>query len=356
MSHISSSEPAVEAATPATTARAPELAILLERLQSAGEGQLARQVRARLDHDLRAGRSLPEALERVQAVANRRDRRLLFLLVACRDPAAALLAWLREQRHSRERREHLWGALAYPVFLIAMAYVVTVAAYWWLVPPLAEVMSDGVVELGSFGGFQTIDTTGDLGFFALHFLLVRILVGVGIFCLAASLISYVTMGRQRLMRLMFHLPLIGPMFRSAGLIPWLSTFALLLETGDPIPRALNTLRRLCDDVWEAPTQQLAKKVEAGRTLASALAATPPFPPTLAAMLLRSEQPGSAARLPEELTTARELYAEAFRQRALLLRQLAFLAAMFWVVGTVLLMAALIFTPIINAIRLLSALS
>lgn len=234
-------------------------------------GGRGRDLLRRLADRLDAGASLDDALA---AEGPRVPEHLRCLLQAA--ARGGRFAQVVDQMVALERtrlevRHRLRIAFAYPLFLLAVVLLMYTCAVW-LMPQFSTLYAD-------FGAQLPIATRV---VFAACSPLAVALVWAGV---TASLVVVLIALRMRtrfarLQRLLYRLPIVGPIWRFRGLAEFSRLMGLLLELRAPLPLALRaTGDGLREGDLRAAAARLAEQVEAGASFSEAMARHREFPAT-----------------------------------------------------------------------------
>ena len=200
------------------------------------------------------------------------------------DTVARLIAHLIEQR---ELRRQLLTALAYPLFMVVVAFGVILFFLFFLLPRLQTLLT-------SLGGKMPLSTKLLIGLstFALHyglFIIIGIVVGLVFFWRWRVTES----GRQTTDAWMLNLPLIGPFVVAQTVLAFSQTLSVLLENGITAAEALRmTERQIGNRVHRAAFNTATGRVLEGEALSSALARTGCFPDLVLDRLSVGENTGN----------------------------------------------------------------
>lgn len=200
------------------------------------------------------------------------------------DTLARLIAHLTEQR---ELRRQLASALAYPVFMMAVAGGVILFFLFFLLPRLQSLLS-------SLGGELPISTRLLVGFanFALHW---------GVLVIAAAIFLAISFWRWRKTEVgraksdvwLLKLPLVGPFIISQTVLAISQTLAVLLENGITTAEALKmTERQIVNRVHRRAFNEAITRVLEGEALSLALGRTGVFPDLVLDRLAVGENTGN----------------------------------------------------------------
>jgi general secretion pathway protein F len=200
------------------------------------------------------------------------------------DTVGRLIAHLIEQR---ELRRQLLTALAYPVFMVFVAFGVILFFLFFLLPKIQAMLT-------SLGGKMPLSTKLLIGLstFALHyglFIVIGAVVGLAFFWRWRATEA----GRQTIDAWMLKLPLIGPFVVAQTVLAFSQTLSVLLENGITAAEALRmTERQIGNRVHRAAFNTATGRVLEGEALSSALARTGCFPDLVLDRLSVGENTGN----------------------------------------------------------------
>ena len=267
------------------------------------------QVLAAANRALLAGRPLAAALPasafppdlRATIAAGEASGRLPQLLARLADSLEADLAL----------RSRLLASLAYPALLVLVAIAVVVAMLLFVVPGIAD-------QYGEIGAELPLITRIVLGLseglrrFGPWLLLLLAAGGAGLWLALRR-----PQLRERAQRLLFGLPLVGPLLAASEAVRYARLLGVMLGAGLPLAEALALVAPAMASLpWRAAVQRIAAEVRTGRTLSAAMVQLPDPPGLLLAMTRSGEVSGRLALLLDSAATTldRQL---ADRSRALL---------------------------------------
>lgn len=248
-------------------------------------------------------------------------------------------ALLEQERTDLRRR--IRRALAYPTLLLALCGLVFVLFVSWIVPGFEKIFADfgadvplltkAVLWLGRYGLWQAI-------------------VVVAVFVMAIVLLRWIARPLWGY-RLLYALPVIGPVWRWSGLAYCARLLGVLVEQRQPLPEALRlTASALPDPDLVLLCRSAAARVETGIPWIEALGPAGGFPATFQAMLGGASQVAPPA---EALRAVAEVFAGRSRIYARLLELVAAPLAFALVLSLVGMMIVALFLPLISLIQKLS---
>lgn len=273
----------------------------LELLSEEASSRSLRTVLAQVLDDLRIGSPLSDALARHPTVFPPIYMRMIQVGERTGNLAAILrrLATHMEKEVSVMRKVR--GALAYPLFVLALAGVVVVILVNFTLPPLLSLYREFDAELPFITQLLLFVTDFFLANQVKLFLFFIALLVLGFF------MFNVPWGREKLDALALRLPLIGKVTLQGNVARLSSTLAALLNAGLALPESLAlTARTVSNKILADALDVLRNESIQGRGLAAPLAAMEVFPRMLAQIVRVGEETGT---LDTHLTTLAGYYEE-----------------------------------------------
>lgn len=314
--------------------------------QEMGRGRL-QQVTAQLAADLRAGQTLPQALQRQGSrvppfyaglvEAGVRSGRVAEVLATLTDYARTLAGL----------RATVVDAAVYPVVVLVFAGAILAVLIGYLLPQYADLYLQF--------GMRLPRVTEVVLAVCRHpgaYLLAPALALLGALLLAKAALSGTERGRCWWARAVYAIPLVGTLVRSARLAAFTDLLAILVDYGLPLPRAFQLAGEASSDPFVAAAARDAQKdLEAGLPLGPALRHRLLVPEMVAWMTAVAEQRGE---LGKSLHHVAELYRRDVERRAALLRTVL---PPFVIIATAGIVVALfVFALILPMFKLLEGLS
>ena len=198
-------------------------------------------------------------------------------------------------------RESLRRAIVYPIALGVVAFLLTVLATYFCVPPLREFMTN----------MKAVPSLPVKVVYALHDSLLWWGIGlplvVGLACLVGLAFDWMQSGNAGAFGFLRYFPGFGRMMRNAELSRLANLLAIQTEYGLPLPESL----RRCADAVADPQlsgfcMDAADRVERGESFGESLTHSHVVPPFMKWLL---SVPGSQADLARSTRQAAELYRE-----------------------------------------------
>lgn len=249
-------------------------------------------VLALLQQYLHAGYSLAEAMAHFPDFFDALTRQL----VAAGELSGTLGPMCEQAAGYLERslvlREKVHTALLYPLTVISMALLMTLALLLWVIPGFATLYANAGAAL-PWPTRLVMQVSEGLqqwgGWIGLALSLAWLVLG-GLERQIPFLRRQLPQGR---FWLLIHTPLLGSLLWQAALARWASTLATLLGAGVALPQALAAA--VGAGHWPAllaSQDTVIHAVQAGQTVATALQSHPVFPPMLVQMASVGEESGA----------------------------------------------------------------
>jgi general secretion pathway protein F/type IV pilus assembly protein PilC len=195
--------------------------------------------------------------------------------------------------HQEDMKAKVIGALAYPVFLAVVGFIVLNVLVIFFVPKFKPVFS----KLEEKGELPTL-TTYLMGFSAF----LRAPTGIGGFGLAvAGFVVFVrwTRGPGRVWadRVKIRIPVFGKIFLNLALARFTRILGTMLHNGIPILKALSIAKDSAGNkILSAAIEKSAENVTAGQRLADPLRKCGYFPPDVVEMIAIAEESNSLEKV------------------------------------------------------------
>jgi type II secretory pathway component PulF len=316
---------------------APGLRALAEEFPHRPIAGALRRVADRLD----AGRTLGEALAAEERAFPAHVRGLIEAGLRTGRLGEALEEYVSFERNRMDLQRRIRLALTYPAVLLFLAGGIIALFALAVVPSFEQFFTD-------FGADLPRITTAF--FWTTRFGAPSFVVMLAFIVLLLVILR--TTGRPLvLQRAIYHIPVIGPLWRWSGLAGFCRLMGLLIDQQTPLPEAfrLAAAGARAPDV-AAACRVAADRAEAGGSLTESLEASRYFPPTLRAAVRPAETTGPVA---EGFRTAAEMFEGRARAYARLLEIVATPVAFALVGGFILFMVLALFLPLIFLVQRLS---
>lgn len=253
--------------------------------------QALQKVLSRVKDALEEGHSFADALKLFPRVFSP----VYVNMVAAGESSGTLEVVLERLADFAERREEtrkkIQAALAYPVIMAGVGFLVLLILMTYVVPGIIEIFS-GMNQTLPLPTLILIRVSDFFSRFWWAVLLFPVLSVTGIF-----LIRKTGSGLRYTDRILIHLPVAGPLIRKVITARFVRTLGSLLENGVPLMTALPIAKKIAGNrVISDVIQAAADRVEQGGELGAALSATPDFPELAARMIQVGEKSGDLEKL------------------------------------------------------------
>jgi type II secretory pathway component PulF len=239
----------------------------------------------RLADQLEAGQTLEAALAADSSLLPEHLRRLIASGAQSGKLADILVRYVDIDRASVDLGRSIRLALAYPIVLMSLLLLLAIFIELYIAPNVAKLWFD-------FQRPLPFPTRLLLSFSGTNFL---VIVGTiaGALLLLFALTRLLSPAVRR--RWINRIPMVGPVVRYRALCMWTRLMELLLRQGTPLPDALVLAGQgVADANLAVESEQLAKAVSNGRTLADALGKSRQIPASLTPLVQWGEQSGVLA--------------------------------------------------------------
>jgi general secretion pathway protein F len=276
-----------------------------------GGGRL-RQVTAQLAADLRAGQTLPEALQRQGSRVPPFYAALVEAGIRSGRVAEVLATLTEYARTIANLRTTIIDAALYPAVVLVFAVAILGLVIGFLVPQYADIYQSFNMRLPVLtqAALAVCQRPG-------AFLVAPVLAVLGVLLLTRAALAGTERGRCYWTRAVYALPLVGTLVRSARLAAFTDLLAILVDYGLPLPRAFQLAGEASSDPFlAAGARQARQDLEAGLPLGPALRHRLLVPELVAWVTAAGERRGE---LGKALHHVAGLYRRQVEQRAALLR-------------------------------------
>jgi type II secretory pathway component PulF len=314
--------------------------------QDMGRGPL-QQVTAQLAADLRAGRTLPEALERQGKRVPPFYAGLVEAGVRSGRVVEVLATLTEYARTVAGLRTTVVDAALYPAVVLVLAAVILGVVVCFLMPQYGDLFQDFGMQLPA-----VTEAVLEVGRQPLKFLVAPVLAVLGVLALTKAILGGTERGRYWWTRGAYALPIVGTLIRAARLAAFTDLLAILVDYGLPLPRAFQLAGEATGDPFLAVGAREAQKdLEEGLPLGPVLRNRLLVAQLIAWMTTVGERRGE---LGKTLHHVAELYRRQVERRANLLRTVL---PPFLIIGTAGVVVCLfVFALILPMVRLLEGLS
>ena len=247
-----------------------------------------------LRHDIEAGSSVSQAMERRPEVFDQ----LYRSMVASGEGSGRLEEALDRVAYHLEKldalRRQIRSAMAYPILVFAFALIVMIAVVAFIVPVFIGIFEEIVAEQPGESAelpFMTQITKGmsDALTGSWYFVITGVIVGT----IAFLKWKRTDVGRHQWDRIKLKLPLyIGDVTHKVALARWSRTFSGTVASGVPILQSIKiTGQTAGNTVVEEAMDDVYASVKGGGSIAKPLEAHPTFPPMVSHMVAVGEETG-----------------------------------------------------------------
>lgn len=203
------------------------------------------------------------------------------------------------------------SAMAYPLFVIAIAIIVVAVVMTVVIPKLTPMFTE-------FGGeipFMMRSLIAVSEFFQKYILLiVAVIIAIVV---AFKLYGNTEAGRLNLAKLQLKLPVLGNIAELTGASEFANSMAALMGAGLPIPRAIAITARIMSNFYLATENgKLSGELEAGRSLGKSMAEQAIMPDILVDMVSVGEDTGELTQTLETVAQYYDAELEEATKRAL----------------------------------------
>jgi general secretion pathway protein F len=276
-----------------------------------GRGRL-QQVTQQLGADLRAGLTLPQALEKQAGRVPPYYAALLAAGVRTGRLADVLRTLTMYARTLAEFRATIAGALYYPMIILVLGVALLVIVGNTTLSVYANIFREFKMKLPQLTEIMIFVAEN-----ALTIVVLPALVLIIAFLVARWLFNASPAGRATWARLIYALPLVGTLIRSARLAAFTDLLAILVEQAVPLPEALRLAAAASSDpILAAGCLRIEEGLRQGQPLGAALHQQRLVPELVVWMIGFGEKQGT---LGAALRQAAEVYRRRAEDRATLLR-------------------------------------
>jgi len=204
------------------------------------------------------------------------------------------------QRKILDVRKKVFGALAYPSFLLVIGFGVLSFLLIYVMPSFSEIYTGSNVELPLFTRFLL----GIVSMIRRHFLLIGGgLIGVGVLLWS---LYHSEWGKAQVDRLTLQLPLLSPILRRHHLIRISRTLSTILKSGIPLVEAIQMVAAsMTNRIVRIEVEKAGEAVKGGVGISAALAQTGLFPKISTEMIAVGESTGSLEEMLSQVANFHE---------------------------------------------------
>lgn len=189
------------------------------------------------------------------------------------------------------------GALYYPVFVLAAAFIVGFLVVTFILPKITVLIKDLDVPIPWYT--KVLVGLGD--FMSQYWWAVLLVILVGI----ASLIYYIRSeaGRREWEIIILKIPIIGTLARNIYITRFADNLSALLNGGIPVVHALTIVSEVIgNQVFQRIVVKAAEEVKTGGVMSAVFLRTPEMPPIVSQMIRIGEETGSLSQVLKSVGT------------------------------------------------------
>lgn len=252
--------------------------------------------------DVEAGSTLAEALGKHRLQFND----LYVNLVTAGEQAGILEAILHKLATYLEKSESLKAkikkAMAYPIAVLVVAFVITTILMIFVIPQFQELFSSFGADLPAL----TLFVIACSKFFQAYWWLMAIGIGGTAYAFVAAKQRSRAFA-QFLDRLSLKIPVVGEILNKAAIARFARTLSTMFAAGTPLVEAMNSVAGACGNIiYYDATMKMKDEIATGTQLQAAMRATELFPNMVVQMVSIGEEAGS---LDQMLSKVADFYEE-----------------------------------------------
>ncbi len=313
----------------------------LEALAQEVPGSRLRHTLRALAKRLRAGATLEQALKSQQSRFPAHIRGLLLAGVRSGQLPEVLEEFVDIRNNDLEMRRRISLSLAYPTVLLGLVAVLFLFLEVMMVGAFREIYDDFEVDLPFITKF-TLETIGPGAL---------ILAGWAMVLFVAVFLLPRIPGPAGFCRVLYAIPLVGPLWRFSRLAQCSRLIGVLLSQRIPLPEALRLAAAGVPDAYlAAGCRRVANEVESGRRLSESLTDRSQFPPSMIPLIQWGEQ---APALDDSFRAAAEMFEGRVQTHGVFLEAVMVPITFFIIVTIVTTFMLALLLPLIQLITALS---
>lgn len=284
---------------------------LAELARDMGRGRLRRVTEA-IAADLHAGRTLPEALDRQSGRVPPFYAGLIAAGVRTGRISEVLATLTLYARSLADLRNTVISALFYPGVVLVLSFGLFAFISQLILPQHEKNLRDFGMKLPVISEVMLV-----LGRHVFEYVILPVLLAVALLLLLYLGLRFSSGGRQLWARLVYSLPLVGTLIRSARLAAFADLLGILIDHELPLPEAFRLAGGASSDpITAGAARQVEDGLREGLPLAEVLRGRGLMPELVVWMVSLGEQRGT---LGPTLHQVAELYRRQVEMRAALLR-------------------------------------
>jgi type II secretory pathway component PulF len=225
-----------------------------------------RSVTAAIAQDLKAGHSLPEALERQRGRVPPYYASLVSAGIRTGRIGEVLATLTAYGRSMADLRTIMIDAIFYPAIILLFALALFLFECLFILPQFRQIFSSFDMKLPA----ATLLLLG-IGANPLETIVYPLAALVFGILLARWFMRFTEQGRKRWARLLYAIPLIGTLVRSARMAAYTDLLAVFVDHGLPLPEAFRLAGGATSDpIMASATNRIEQNLAEGKPLAEAL--------------------------------------------------------------------------------------
>jgi type IV pilus assembly protein PilC len=277
-----------------------------------GRGQL-QQVTATIAEDLRAGHTLPQALDRQGGQVPPFYANLLAAGIRTGRVGDVLSTLTVYARTLSDLRSTILSALFYPTIVLVMSFGLLFFLSYYLVPQFELIFQDFRMKLPAFTVFIIF-----LSHHTIFLFMIPVVMVAGLLLFRWGM-HRSREGKMNWAWFVYKIPLVGTLVRSARLAAFTDLLGLLVDHGLPLPEAFRLAGEASSDPYMATgARQIEHALAQGQPLGVALGRSTMVPEVVSWMIGLGEKRGSLA---STLHQVAEMYRRQVEMRANLLKSI-----------------------------------
>jgi len=232
----------------------------LSLIQAQERNKTIKKLYAQMIHDVNAGLSLAEAMERFPHVFPPMQSALVEAAEASGNLRDVLTDLVKEMEDSQEFYRKITGAMVYPLILVFLSVFLVTGMMIFVIPKIAEMYDQANVDLPALT--QVVINISDFVVTQWPILLISIVGGLAMLYL---FFSRVTMGRWVGESILNVIPMAGRIAKEKHLMMMASNMAMLLKSGVLITEAFEITKKTIDNLhYQKAIESLREGVVMGQ--------------------------------------------------------------------------------------------
>ena len=258
----------------------------LKILESQAKNEIFKNALRDILSDIDGGASLQDAFSRHPNIFPRLYLSLLRAGEASGNLDEILDRLADSMQADSEFKGKIKGAMIYPALIVVLMFGVLILMMVFVIPKLTTVYKEFGVDLPITT--RMIMAGSDI---LINFWWLIIIILIPLFVLYQRF-SKTAGGREKIDSIKFNLPVFGKLLKNVQVANFTRTLGMLTASGIPILEGLDISKETLGNIHlQKGIEEVARKVEKGKSLAEPLRQDPNFPPLLAEMVAVGEQTG-----------------------------------------------------------------